>query len=165
MPDHDDKPALPASGSSANASSDPPSTGAPPPSEELRKAVEHLGRAASSFRDRYLSDEKLHAATERARVEAEHLTEDAERALRRAGSALDELAVDAEKSIAQVAQEAEKTLRKAQRSAAPVLKLGIARLTEILGGKSVSTASSAEDPEPATQPTDRRDDEREGEGS
>jgi exonuclease VII large subunit len=120
---------------------------APPPAEELRKALEHLGRAASSLRDRYLSDEKVNAATERARLEAEHVTEGVERVLRKAVGVLDELAVDAEKSITQVAREAEKTLRDAQKSAAPVLERGLSWLTAVLEGKSDSTASTAEDGE------------------
>lgn len=106
------------------------------PSEELRKAFDHLGKAALSFRERYLSDEKVNAATERARVGAEHLAEDAEKVLRKAGGSLDEIAVDAEKSVGKVAEEAEKALREAQKAAAPALRAGLAKLSSLLEGKS-----------------------------
>lgn len=106
------------------------------PSEELRKAFDHLGKAALSFRDRYLSDDKVNAATERARVGAEHLADDAEKALRKAGGSLDVLAVDAEKSVGKVAEEAEKALREAQKAAAPALRAGLAKLSSLLEGKS-----------------------------
>ncbi len=106
------------------------------PSDELRKAIDHLGKAAVSFRERYLSDEKVTAATERARVGAEHLAEDAEKALRKAGGSLDGMAVDAEKSVGKVAEEAEKTLREAQKAAAPALRAGLAKLSSFLEGKS-----------------------------
>jgi hypothetical protein len=108
----------------------------PAPSEELRKAFDHLGKAALSFRDRYLSDDKIDAATERARVGAEHLAEDAERALRKAGGSLDEIAVDAEKSVGKVAEEAERALREAQKAAAPALRAGLAKLSSLLEGTS-----------------------------
>lgn len=127
------------------------------PSEELRKALDHLGRAATSFRDRYLSEEKVHEVTEKARVNAEHLAEDAEKALRKAGGALDGIAVDAEQSVTKVAHEAEKTLRDAQKAAAPALKAGIARITALLEGKAEtegegdSTAPHHDEPPPADE--------------
>lgn len=105
------------------------------PSDELRKAFDHLGKAALSFRDRYLSDEKIHEVSEKARVNAEHIAEDAEKALRKAGGSLDEIAVDAEKSVGKVAAEAEQALREAQKAAAPALRAGIAKLSALLEGK------------------------------
>jgi len=124
------------------------------PAEELRKALDHLGRAAASFRDRYVSDEKVHEVTEKARVGAEHLTADAEKVVRKAGGVLDELAVDAEQSITKVAHEAEKALREAQKTAAPALRRGLARLSEIIEGKSDSTASSPEEHADDEHPSD-----------
>lgn len=133
------------------------------PSEELRKALDHLGRAATSFRDRYLSEDKIQEVTEKARVNAEHLAEDAEKALRKAGGALDVVAVDAEQSVTKVAHEAEKTLREAQKAAAPAIKAGIARLTALLEGKSDrdgegdSTAPHHDDPDaPSAAPDDEK---------
>ena len=128
----DDKP-------SPNEPSAPDSSAAgtpdvPPPSEELRKAFDHLGKAALSFKERYLSDEKIHEVTEKARVNAEHIAEDAEKALRKAGGSLDEIAVDAEKSVGKVAAEAEQALREAQKAAAPALRAGIAKLSALLEG-------------------------------
>jgi len=105
------------------------------PAEELTKGLVTSGRPATSFRDRYLSEDKIQEVTEKARVNAEHLAGDAEKALRKAGGALDVVAVDAEQSVTRVAHEAEKTLRDAQKAAAPVLKAGIARLTALLEGK------------------------------
>jgi len=134
MTDDANKPALDSSSADAPESSEERADGEKP-SEELRKALDHLGRAATSFRDRYLSDDKIHEVAEKARVNAEHLAEDAEKALRKAGGALDVVAVDAEQSVTRVAHEAEKTLREAQKAAAPAIKAGIARLTALLEGK------------------------------
>ncbi len=131
-----------------------PKTPSEAPAEELRKALDHLGRAAASFRDRYVNDEKVHEVTEKARVGAEHLTADAEKAVRKAGGVLDELAVDAEQSLTKVAHEAEKALREAQKTAAPALRRGLARLSEIIEGKSDSTASSPEERDDDERPRD-----------
>ena len=131
--DADDKPSPkePTTPDSSSAST----AEVPPPTEELRKAFDHLGKAALSFKERYLSDEKIHEVTEKARVNAEHIAEDAEKALRKAGGSLDEIAVDAEKSVGKVAAEAEQALREAQKAAAPALRAGIAKLSALLEGK------------------------------
>lgn len=105
------------------------------PSEELRKAFDHLGKAALSFKERYLSDEKIQEVTERARLNAEHIAEDAEKALRKAGGSLDEIAVEAETSVTKVAAEAEHALREAQKAAAPALRAGMAKLSAFFEGK------------------------------
>lgn len=126
MTDADDKPDPKAPDAAADT---------PAPSDELRKAFDHLGKAALSFRDRYLSDEKIHEVSEKARVNAEHIAEDAEKVLRKAGGSLDEIAVDAEKSVGKVALEAEQALREAQKAAAPALRAGIAKLSALLEGK------------------------------
>jgi hypothetical protein len=158
MTDADDKP----------DSKVPDATDAPAPSDELRKAFDHLGKAALSFRDRYLSDEKIHEVSEKARVNAEHIAEDAERALRKAGGSLDEIAVDAEKSVGKVAAEAEQALREAQKAAAPALRAGIAKLSALLEGKREPLPQEPETPESAVEhrepaagePTEREPEEK-----
>ncbi|MBX7193735.1 MAG: hypothetical protein K1X94_16890 [Sandaracinaceae bacterium] len=115
--------------------SERPRADTPPPNEELRKALDHLGKAALSFRDRYLSDEKIHEVSEKARVNAEQIAEETEKALRKAGGSLDTFAVDAEKSVEKVAVDAEKALREAQKAAAPALRAGLAKLSSLIEGK------------------------------
>lgn len=123
------------------------------PAEELRRALDHLGRAALSFRDRYLSDEQVQAAGEKARVGAEQLAEDAERALRKAGGSLDTFAEGAEQSVGRVAEEAERALREAQQAAVPKLRAGLARLSSLLEGKREPLPE--EPPESPRTPDDR----------
>ncbi len=97
------------------------------PSEELEEAVEHLGRAVSSLRDRFLSDAKIQETAEKAR-------EGTEKALREANVAIDALAADAGRSIDKLTSEAEKALREARQSAAPTIRAGLARLSSLFGG-------------------------------
>ncbi len=133
---------------------DRPASDAPPPTEELRKAFDHLGKAALSFKERYLSDERIQEVTEKARVNAEQIAGETEKALRKAGGSLDTLAVDAEKSVEKVAVDVEKALREAQKAAAPALRAGLAKLSSLLEGR---PEPLPEDPENARNSGDSKE--------
>lgn len=116
---------------------------APQPTDELRKAFDHFGRAAMALKEKYLSDAQIDETTARAKVGAEQLVTEIEQAARKAGASIDVVAVDAEHSLTKAAHEAELALKKAQRDAEPVLRGTISRLTNFFKGAAAAASETA----------------------
>ena len=113
------------------------------PQDELRKAFDHFGRAAMALKEKYLSDEQIDETTARAKHGAEQLVSEFEQAARKAGGALDVVAVDAEHSLTKAAHEAELALKRAQRDAEPILRGTISKLTDFLKGAGAASSETA----------------------
>ena len=136
--------------------------GATQPTDELRKAFDHFGRAAMALKEKYLSDAQIDETAARAKVGAEQLVAEIEQAARKAGGALDVAAVDAEHSLTKAAHEAELALKKAQREAEPILRGTISKLADLFSGRrnqeqgqgSAASSETASKEDASTTPKD-----------
>ena len=136
-----------------NQVEDAKNAAAPQPTDELRKAFDHFGRAAMALKEKYLSDAQIDETTARAKVGAEQLVTEIEQAARKAGGAFDGVAVDAEHSLTKAAHEAELALRKAQRDAEPILRGTISKLTDFFKGAAAASSEASKE-DASTTPKD-----------